>query len=104
MFPEDTRRTFWGGKTLVAGSLFDGVSFTWLALANGFLGFVVFELLAAVGVALFSGTDVALLYASLDPRSEGGGQDARAIGSLLFRLTAWRDRGRAVRSCARRGP
>ncbi|HME73066.1 MAG TPA: MFS transporter [Myxococcota bacterium] len=71
-------------KTLITGSLFYGVSFTWLALANGFLGFVVFELLAAVGVALFSGTDVALLYASLDERSEGGGQGARAIGSLLF--------------------
>jgi MFS family permease len=71
-------------KTLVVGSLFYGVSFTWLALANGFLGFVVFELLAAVGVALFSGTDVALLYASLGPGSEDGGRGARAIGGLLF--------------------
>jgi len=71
-------------KTLIAGSLFYGASFSWLARANGFTGFVAFELLAAVGVALFSGSDVALLYASLGARSDVGRQGARAMGSLLF--------------------
>jgi MFS family permease len=75
-------------KTLVAGSLFYGVSFTWLAVASGFRGFVLFELLAAVGVALFSGTDAArLLFAAVGPLF-GHAMDRLGPANAL-RLAGW---------------
>ena len=51
---------------LVLAALMHGLAVTWLTYAQGFGGIVVFELLAAVAVCLYSGTDVALLYDSLE--------------------------------------
>ena len=71
-------------RSLVLGSVFYGASFSVLAAADGFAGFAVFEVLAAIGVAFFSGTDVALLYASLRGASEPSRAGGRAIGRLVF--------------------
>ncbi len=71
-------------RSLVLASVFYGASFSLLARADGFAGFVVFEVLAAVGVAFFSGTDLALLYASLRGAPEDARSGGRAVGRLVF--------------------
>ncbi len=49
-------------RTLILASALGGAAFTVLALSRGFAGFVIFEVVAAFGASLYSGTDVALLY------------------------------------------
>ncbi|MEZ4647712.1 MAG: MFS transporter [Candidatus Eisenbacteria bacterium] len=52
-----------GRKTsLVLGGALAGCAFTWFAFADEFWKFVVFEIMAAVGASLYSGSDVALIY------------------------------------------
>ena len=86
-----------GRKTsLVLGGALAGAAFTWFAFADRFWEFVVFELLAAVGASLYSGSDVALIYdtddelrrLSRDPLlpAARGERDRVAIASLGRRL------------------
>jgi MFS family permease len=70
-------------RCLVLASALYGAAFTWLALAEGFWGFVVFELIAALASSLRSGTDVALLYDSLEALGDESA-GTRALGSKLF--------------------
>lgn len=70
-------------RSLVAGALLYGAAFTWLAFARGFVGFAAFELIAAAGIAFFSGTDLALLYASLEKLPEGARAGSRAVGRFV---------------------
>jgi len=70
------------GCLVVAGAL-HGAAFTLLTFAEGYAGVVGFELLAAVAVCLYSGTDVALLYDSLERLGEHGAR-RRALGRRLF--------------------
>lgn len=71
-------------RALVAAGLFGGLGFTTLAHVESFGGFVVFECLMAVGVAFFSGSDVALLYQSLERLPYPPEAATRAMGRKLF--------------------
>jgi MFS family permease len=70
-------------RCIIAAALFYGLAFTTLALSRGFAGFVVFEVLAALATSLFSGTDVALLYDSLEAAGERGAS-TRLLGRKVF--------------------
>lgn len=85
-----------GRKTsLVLGGALAGLAFTWFAFADEFWKFVVFEIMAAVGASLYSGSDVALIYdtdeairrasSSVRPTAEQT-SDRAAIASLGQRL------------------
>lgn len=74
-----------GRKTsLVLASLFAGLGFTTLARVGSFEGFLVFELLMALAVAFFSGSDVALIYESLERLPHPPEAALRAMGRKLF--------------------
>lgn len=70
-------------RCLIAASLLYGVAFTWLALGDGFWHFAVFELIAALATSLRSGTDVALLYDSLEALGDAG-TGTKLLGRKLF--------------------
>ena len=70
-------------RCLVMASVLYGVAFTWLALGDGFWHFVVFELIAALAASLRSGTDVALLYDSLEALGDEG-TGTKLLGRKLF--------------------
>ncbi len=61
-----------------------GVANTFLALSRGFGHLAIFEILAALGACLFSGSDIALLYDSLEELQELKGQGARMMGRTMF--------------------
>lgn len=70
-------------KCLILAGLLHGLAATTLFWASSFAGFVLFELLAAVGVCFYSGTDVALLYDSLEALGDGRGK-RRLLGRRLM--------------------
>ena len=70
-------------RCLLLAGLLHGLAFTVLFWADSFMGFVVFELLAGVGVCFYSGTDVALLYDSLEALGDGRGK-RRLLGRRLM--------------------
>ena len=51
-------------NALILGSLFHGVGFTLLCFVDDFAGLVVFEVIVGLGVSLWSGSDLSLLYDS----------------------------------------
>jgi MFS family permease len=71
-------------NSLVVASLFAGCGFTTLAQVSSFEGFVVFELLMSVSVAFFSGSDVALIYESLERLPHPPEAAMRALGRRVF--------------------
>lgn len=75
----------WLGRKgcLVLAGVLHGVAFTLLPFVHGFAGVVLFEVVAAVAVCLYSGTDVALMYDSLEALGEESGR-RRALGKRLF--------------------
>lgn len=68
---------------LVVAGLLHGLAFTVFALAETYREFAAFQLLGAVGVALYSGTDVALLYDSLEALDDAPGR-RRVLGRRLL--------------------
>lgn len=70
-------------RSLLLGAALYGVAFTFLAFSDSFLSFAVFELLAAAGIAFFSGADLALLYASLERLPDGAARSTGALGRLV---------------------
>lgn len=60
-----------------------GLAFTWLAMADGFWDFALFQCVAAVSISLYSGSDVALLYDSLEQLGDEHGR-RRALGRRLL--------------------
>jgi MFS family permease len=57
----------WGRKSclLIVGVLY-GLSFSLLAWAESFWGFVGYEVLTAIALSLYSGCDIALMYDSIE--------------------------------------
>ena len=74
------------GCLVLAGAL-HGLAFTLLAGVQGYWDAVGYEVLAAVAVCLYSGTDVALLYESLEELGEHSGR-RRELGQRLFWMQA----------------
>ena len=70
-------------RSLVLAGLFHGAAFTVLATADSFVGFLVFEILAALGNSFFSGSDVALLYDTQEALGEREG-GTHALGRKLL--------------------
>lgn len=70
-------------RCLIAASAFHGIAFSVLAVGDDFGDFVVFELLAALATSLFSGTDVALIYDSVEALEERG-NTSRYLGKRLL--------------------
>lgn len=71
-------------RCLVLASACYGLAFTWLALSTGYWDFAGFALLSALATSLRSGTDVALLYDSLEAQGEAAGQGSHVLGRRLF--------------------
>lgn len=84
---------------LVLAGLLHGAAMTLLTVVHGFWGVAAYQVLAALAVCLFSGTDVALLYDSLEaldalgdaPGSSGAARSPahrRGLGQRLFWMQA----------------
>ncbi len=71
-------------KTLVAGSIFHGLGFSWLCVADGFAELVLFEMLVGLGMSLLSGADLSLLYDSQQVLGQGPEEKTRGIANLRF--------------------
>ncbi|MCP4913362.1 MAG: MFS transporter [Oligoflexia bacterium] len=77
----------WGRKkTLMWGAFFHGLSFTLLPLTQNFWQLLVLEFLMAVSVSLFSGTDVALLYDSLNELDDNSEESSKIMGNKIFAM------------------
>jgi MFS family permease len=72
--------------TLVLASFFNGLGFSIMPFADSFWSLVVFEILLAVGVSLFSGTDISLIYDSLASIKNKKAEDieGKVIGKKIF--------------------
>lgn len=70
-------------KTLLLAGLFHGISFTLFPFMDSFWALVGCEVLMAFGTSMYSGTDVALLYDSLDALNEKGDQ-TKLMGRRIF--------------------
>mgnify|MGYP003631341502 FL=1 len=76
---------------LILASILRGIAYIWLAFVNSFTDMLIFQVLAAMSVALYSGTDVAILYDSLEAAGKGGAQ-RREMSQRLF----WMQSGETV--------
>ncbi len=70
-------------KTILLATFFHAVTFTIFPLARGYWDIVIIEIFMALGVSLFSGTDVALIYDSMDALGKGKEQ-SRLVGQQIF--------------------
>jgi MFS family permease len=70
-------------RCLVLAGLLHGVAFSLLAWTTSFEGLAVYQLTAALGVSLYSGSDVALLYDSLEALDDHEGR-RRLLGRRLL--------------------
>ncbi|MCA9000952.1 MAG: hypothetical protein KDB61_03445, partial [Planctomycetes bacterium] len=70
-------------RTLVLAGFLHGVAFSMLPFVHGVAGVIAFELVAALAVSLYSGTDVALQYDSVEAL---GATEAtrKGLGQRLF--------------------
>lgn len=75
----------WGRKrTLIIGSLFEAAGFTYLLFAESYYEFILYEVILAIGLSLVSGTDISLLYDSLDFTKSGKENTSKALSHLQF--------------------
>ncbi len=77
--------------TILAACFFHGLGFSLFAFADSIWAFLVFEFILALGVSLFSGTDVALLYDSLDAVGDVEGQ-----GKLMGKKVMYYQMGETI--------
>jgi MFS family permease len=70
-------------RALIAGSLIAALGFQFLWFARTFWEFAIYEVILAVGLALQSGCDIALLYNSLD-RLKISGQKSAFLGRRMM--------------------
>ena len=70
-------------RTLLIAGLLHGIAFSMLTFVHGFWGVAAFEVVAALSVSLYSGTDVALQYDSLEALGEKTVR-RKGLGQRLF--------------------
>ena len=70
-------------RTLLVAGFVHGIAFTMLIFVHGFWGVAAFEVMAALSVSLYSGTDVALQYDSLEALGEKTVR-RKGLGQRLF--------------------
>lgn len=73
-------------KTLVLGTILKGVGFTLFSFVDSFVGFIFAQIFLSLAVSLNSGTDVAILYDSLD-EIEPGRDHSKYLGRSLSMFT-----------------
>jgi MFS family permease len=78
-------------RTLIVAGFLHGVAFSMLPFVHGLWGVIAFELVAALAVSLYSGTDVALQYDSLEALGEEGVR-RKGLGQRLF----WMQSGETI--------
>jgi len=71
-------------NALVAGSIFNGLGFTWLNFVDGFGGLVLFEVMVGIGISLLSGADLSLLYDTQDSLRQSHSEKASGIANMRF--------------------
>lgn len=70
-------------RTILLATFFHAVTFTFFPMARGYWDIVIIEVFMALGVSLFSGTDVALIYDSMDALGRGRDQ-SKLVGQQIF--------------------
>lgn len=70
-------------KTLVFACFFHALAFSFYPFATSFLHFALLNVVLAIGLSLFSGTDVALLYDSMELLDDVGAR-AKIMGNKVF--------------------
>jgi MFS family permease len=74
----------WGRKrTLIVGSLFSGLGFTYLLYVQSFWELVIYEVIVALALSFISGADVSLLYDSIDKTEQKHGTKSLANMQLF---------------------
>jgi MFS family permease len=77
----------WGRKTcLVVASIINIISMTGLAMAHNFNQFAMYEIFCGIGISLYSGADIALIYDSLAQLQEKNINATALLGKRLFYL------------------
>lgn len=73
-------------NTLIVASLFEGIGFSLLPSFDHFWGLIFIQFLLGVGVSLFSGTDISIIYDSLHAMKKriAQGSEAKIIGKKIF--------------------
>ncbi len=71
-------------KCLMIAAVFHGIGFTLLPFVSGMGEILVCEFFMAVGMSLFSGTDVSLLYDSLEEQKIEASDRTHYLGELFF--------------------
>ena len=71
-------------NALIAGSIFHGLGFSWLYFAEGFGQLVLFEMTVGLGLSLFSGADLSLLYDTQIALKHDIEKKTRGIANLRF--------------------
>ncbi|WP_044557321.1 MFS transporter [Halobacteriovorax marinus] len=73
-------------NTLISASLFQGVGFSLLPFFDHYWGLIFVQLLLGIGVSLFSGTDISIIYDSLHAMKNRifNGSEAKLIGKKIF--------------------
>ena len=74
--------------TLLIGSIFTGLGYTWFYFSSQFSDFILFEILLGVAVSMASGTDISLLYDWLKLKGKDQRDEAtHAIANRQMALT-----------------
>lgn len=67
---------------LIAGSVFNGIGFLWLNVADGFWSLLIFEVVLGIASSLLSGADLAMLYDTDQALNQNDDGNPRAIANL----------------------
>lgn len=70
-------------KTILLATFFHAATFSVFPFARGYWDIIIMEIFMAVGVSLFSGSDVALIYDSMEAVGKGKDQ-AKLVGEQIF--------------------
>ncbi len=71
-------------NSLIAAGIFSGCGMLILNFSESFYGFILFELLTAISVSLFSGSDVALIYDTLAQLKHKSFSESAVLGRKIF--------------------
>lgn len=84
--PSGYMSDMWGRKkTLIVGAFLFGLGFTIMIFARGFWSLLLYEVVVGIGISLMSGTDLALLWDTIDSlKGEFSVAHDRAVANLHF--------------------
>ncbi|MCB0266039.1 MAG: MFS transporter [Calditrichia bacterium] len=71
-------------NTIVAAGIFSGTAYSIFMMSESFAGFCTFEITMSIAVSLISGTDVALIYDSIELLEDRKFNQNRILGKKVF--------------------